>query len=354
MNQEPVSENEPITSLAASAAAGQRLRTAREALGLSRDDVARELRLQEKLIAALEEGDRNQLPPATFISGYLRAYARLLALPAEQLVSEYLNEQVAPSLIRSTDRSGMPMVSSRDPKFRFITYAVVAVLVLLFSAWWINQRFDFVSLEPSRTDGAELKVEAALPEPQPLLDYSPGEEAAQSDAAQPEATEQAVGSEVSPGETQEALPLQPLPIPAPSVSAQPAPPPSESSTITTAPVVAPPPPAVESSKPQPQLPVVTNEPLPAATPQATLVLEYQAASWTQVEDANGRVLAYEVVRPGRKLELRGVAPFKVFLGYAPGVLVYYNGKLFPHADYQRGDLARFRVGSSADNRPLDR
>ena len=83
-------------------------------------------------------------------------------------------------------------------------------------------------------------------------------------------------------------------------------------------------------------------------------MEYQAACWTQVEDAKGRVLVYRTVNPGSRLQLHGVAPFKVYLGYAPGVVIYYNGTLFPHADFQRGDLARFRVGSNQDNRPLAR
>ncbi len=361
MSQPTVTENEPIPTLSPSAEAGQRLRAAREAHGLSRDDVARELRLQEKLIGALEEGDRSQLPPATFISGYLRAYARLLALPADQLVSDYLNEQVAPSLIRATDRSGMPVASSRDPKFRLTTYSVIAVLVLLFAAWWANQRFDFVSLEPPREAEAELEVAADLPAPMPLQDYSSVEESEL--GAAPVAGEE---SEAAAAVTQDELPLpQPTTAPlqpsaatpstvTPSTATPSAPLPVAPQPGGSAPSVPAPAPAavVESVKPPvQQLPVVTNEPLPASTPQTSLVLEYQAASWTQVEDANGRVLAYEVIRPGRKLELRGVAPFKVFLGYAPGVLVYYNGKLFPHADYQRGDLARFRVGSSADNRP---
>ncbi|HEY0721365.1 MAG TPA: RodZ domain-containing protein [Gammaproteobacteria bacterium] len=365
MSQETVTEHEPNTALPPSVAAGDKLRVAREALGLSRDDVARELRLHEKLIGALEAGERSQLPPATYISGYLRAYARLLALPADQLVNEYLNEQVAPSLIRPTDRSGMPMVSSRDPKFRLITYALVAVLVLLFSAWWVNQRFDFISFEPPRDDGAELEVKADLPEPMPLQDYTPVEEAAPGTAGE------GTGSDPSAPGMQEVAPVQPLatapqpvapqpvtpqPVTPQPVAPQPvAPQPSASAPTTpAAPAVSTATPAAESVKPPPQQPAVTNEPLPVSTPQARLVLEYQAASWTQVEDAKGRVLVYEVVKPGRRLELRGVAPFKVFLGYAPGVLVYYNGTLFSHAPYQRGDLARFRVGANADNRLLDR
>jgi cytoskeleton protein RodZ len=119
-------------------------------------------------------------------------------------------------------------------------------------------------------------------------------------------------------------------------------------------VTAPVAPTAEAVQPAPTAPVVVTAPLAASTPQSSLALEFQAASWTRIEDANGRLLVLETVNAGRKLQLQGVAPFKVFLGYAPGVLIYYNGTLFSHADYHRGDLARFRVGSSQDNRPLVR
>jgi len=335
--QPPVSEqNETISP---SVVTGQRLREAREGLGLSRDDVARELRLQEKLIGALEEGDRSQLPPAAFINGYLRAYARLLGLPAEQLIADYLAERVAPSLYRATDRTGMPITSSRDPRFRFTTYAVIAVTALLFAAWWANQRFSFVSLEPAQTEtssGTQHEIEATLPEPMPLY-QEPHPEEVESAPVPPE------GGKAS------STPHAAVPSTATPPVAQP------KVTVVTPPAAASvSAPQAEPAKPVQPLPVVSAEPLSPSVPQSTLAMEFQAACWTQVEDATGRVLVYGTINPGRKLQLHGVAPFKVFLGYAPGVLVYYNGTLFSHAAYQRGELARFSVGSSQDNRPLGR
>jgi cytoskeleton protein RodZ len=83
-------------------------------------------------------------------------------------------------------------------------------------------------------------------------------------------------------------------------------------------------------------------------------VEYQADSWSEITDAAGRNLAYDLKTAGTKLRLNGEAPFRVFLGYAPGVTIYYNGTKFDHSAYHRADMARFRVGSAEDNQPGSR
>lgn len=340
MNQMNAPDSEQQEMISPSIAVGQRLCEARESSGLSREDVARELRLQEKLIAALEAGDLRQLPPAAYISGYLRSYARLLGMPADQLIAEYLAEPITPSLYRATDRTGMPKMTSRDPKIRLMSYAVAAVTALLFAAWWANEEFSFIPLETMQNvTGSEeqQELDAKLPMAEPLYQDPPAEEPLTTQEQDGTTGLPAGGGAVSSNVVVE-------PTPAPTVAAAP-------DTVAVAPAVSP---AAEPPKPVQPLPTVVTEPLAASVAQSSLVLEYQAASWTQVEDAKGRLLVYETVSAGRKLQLQGVAPFKVFLGYASGVQVYYNGTLFPHADTHRGDLARFRVGSSQDNRPLVR
>lgn len=348
MNQIPAPDSEQNETSDPSMAGGRRLRAAREALGLGCDDVARELRLQEKLIAALEAGDRSQLPPATFISGYLRAYARLVNLPADELIAEYLAERVAPSLYRTTDGVGMPKMTRRAPKFRFTSFALVAAIALLLAAWWVNQRFPLFSPETTLEEAGSEEhqdIEANLPAPMPLYQDPPAEEPLAEQA-------QNIDGALPAADTKT------LPAAAPAVTAAPTAPGAPTSAPVAPAAVTPVTPAdttaAETAKPEQTLPSIENRPLAASVPQSSLVMEYQAASWTQIEDARGRVLAYQTVPAGRKLQLQGVAPFKVYLGYAPGVIVYYNGTLFAHSAYHRGDLARFRVGSSQDNRPLVR
>ena len=79
-------EDPPGSDRAAAVSSGDVLRKAREALGLSLEEVASELRLSAYQIRALEKDDYDDLPGATYVRGYLRAYARLLNLNEERIV----------------------------------------------------------------------------------------------------------------------------------------------------------------------------------------------------------------------------------------------------------------------------
>lgn len=59
---------------------GQKLQFAREAKGLSLDDVIRELKLNGEFLEALESGDWAQMPGEVYAIGFLRQYASLLAI----------------------------------------------------------------------------------------------------------------------------------------------------------------------------------------------------------------------------------------------------------------------------------
>jgi len=72
-----------------SASIGLRLAHAREARKLTIERVADSLHLDVRIVEALERDDRDVLPSPIFVKGYLRGYAALVGLPADELVSEY-------------------------------------------------------------------------------------------------------------------------------------------------------------------------------------------------------------------------------------------------------------------------
>ena len=59
---------------------GERLRRAREAAGLSREDVAERLKMPARVVKSLEEEDWSRLGAPVFVRGQLRSYSRLLGL----------------------------------------------------------------------------------------------------------------------------------------------------------------------------------------------------------------------------------------------------------------------------------
>ncbi len=75
MNQEQSEKNK----------VGQELAFAREAKGMSQEQIADILNLTLANVIALENDDYESLPGWTYVSGYLRAYARLLGLDSDSL-----------------------------------------------------------------------------------------------------------------------------------------------------------------------------------------------------------------------------------------------------------------------------
>lgn len=64
---------------------GARLKSAREALGMERKEIASQLRLHEKIIVMIENGEFKTDIPMTFIRGYIRSYSKLVGLPEKEL-----------------------------------------------------------------------------------------------------------------------------------------------------------------------------------------------------------------------------------------------------------------------------
>ncbi len=67
---------------------GQTLKHRREELGLSLGDMVERTRIRGSYLEALEEERYDELPGATYISGFLRTYARVLKLDPEPLMQE--------------------------------------------------------------------------------------------------------------------------------------------------------------------------------------------------------------------------------------------------------------------------
>lgn len=72
---------------AATLSCGELLKAAREARGMSYSDVAQRLKYAPRQVQALEEGRFDALPGLTFQRGFIRGYAKLVGLDANELVS---------------------------------------------------------------------------------------------------------------------------------------------------------------------------------------------------------------------------------------------------------------------------
>jgi cytoskeleton protein RodZ len=80
--------------------------------------------------------------------------------------------------------------------------------------------------------------------------------------------------------------------------------------------------------------------------KATLPLEVSIheTSWVHIEDANGKLLLSRMMHPGDTQRVLGVAPYSVFVGYAPGVDLHYGDASVDLQPYSRDNsTARLKV-----------
>jgi cytoskeleton protein RodZ len=66
-------------------------------------------------------------------------------------------------------------------------------------------------------------------------------------------------------------------------------------------------------------------PAPAATDTDRLTLHFSADCWIEVKDRDDKVLVATLKHADDRLQVEGRGPFKVLLGYAPGVEMAFNG-----------------------------
>lgn len=131
---------------------GSRLKRAREACQLSEKEAAIRLHLNPKIIAIMESEDFENGPPATFMRGYLRSYARILNIPEEEINAAVAHLET--NLPQAPLPASPPIFSTQSSNdyyryLRWMTYLVAGVLILLVSMWWSSHSKDMMALSKS-------------------------------------------------------------------------------------------------------------------------------------------------------------------------------------------------------------
>jgi cytoskeleton protein RodZ len=311
---------------------GETLAEVRKQRNLSVQEAANQLRLDAKIIEALETENYDILPSPAYTRGYLRSYAKLLSLDADRIISQYNHKAPQPPEI-IPDVRHPTQVSSSDKPIKVITYLVTFILLLLVLAW-VQSNFVVREPPPNSAPGAL----APAPEPRISLPQQPEPE---SQAAQDTAGE----VEEEPGVQQE---------PAASVPAE-----EEAAQLQAAPettTVEPPGstqgvPEQQQASDQPVSPVPEADESPGKTQVAdgstgpdSITMKLSADSWIEIYDAFNNRLLMTLARSGDEINLKGTAPFHVKLGFSQGVTLTFNGVYFDPAPYSHGGVATFTLG----------
>jgi cytoskeleton protein RodZ len=106
---------------------GQLLRSRREALGLDEQTVASRLCIRRDLVVAIEAGDHSRLPGRAYALGFIRSYALLVGLDAQDIVARFKAE----TLCADASRSEVMVFPDTAPTARFSHYHLVGAAVLV-------------------------------------------------------------------------------------------------------------------------------------------------------------------------------------------------------------------------------
>ena len=280
---------------AVGATAGDLLRQGRERAGLTREAVAKRMNLTLPQVVALEENDCGRFPGQTFVKGHQRSYARLLGLDIESVLQTRHRADASKSAAAATQTEfTWKPVSLTAASSHWRRYSGLAAACAVFVALWAWQQHrdhsQVLSLTAVTSDSLggidsalNSDAESALMDSVQLLPTVP--------------VQTAIGTQTS---TQQ-------------VAAASSPSPAQS---------------------------------PAAGDADKLSLRFTADCWIEIKDRDNRVLVAALKHADEQLQIEGRGPFRVLLGYAPGVVMAYNGAPVKVDVAEGSRSTRLIVGSS--------
>jgi cytoskeleton protein RodZ len=333
---------------------GALLRQSRELKGLTTADVATHLRLKVSQIEQIEAEQWDPAVSATFMRGYLRAYARLLKLSEKEILQNfelqaaYLRNQAKP--MHSFSKKNR--LDAVDNRFMLATYLLVVLLIGLFLIWfWQTHLLDSqpVSVLPEyRVSGEPATVQSSAT-PADVVSAQPTATELATSTAEVTSNQTNVPAAVTsnPAETVAPPTADPL-VTSPAVTNQ-----TQTNEIVAADAT---PTTDQVTSPSANAAPVTTEnqvttDVPAALPTepsvaastAQLQLTFSAECWVTVQDATGKRLAYGIQSAGQSLQLTGQLPFSVTLGNAAAATVQLNQTAVDLSGYRAGQVARLTL-----------
>ncbi len=328
---------------------GELLRIAREAKGLSQEEVAKKLNFLPLYVPALEDEKFEPLHSITFVKGYLRAYARFLEIDADEVLRCFAVHH--PELVEQETQQPVEVMKSDKSTsiiFKLFSFLVVVALVSVIIIWWQSRSEEPLSSASNQDVQVDTLDGNTIVAPVQLETSTPN----QSTAIEEKKSKQSLSPEQSPESTTAApasAEKQPL-VEKPTVKET-----SIEKPANEKPVVA----AVEKpavEKPAVEKPVANTPPkVPAKTvngdPAALtadnnnlVALAFTNECWVEVRDDLGRMLHAALMQPEDQILLEGKPPFQIVFGNGTVAKVFYKGKNFDFSSRIRSNgYASIRV-----------
>mgnify|MGYP000745963561 CR=1 FL=1 len=325
---------------------GQILSEAREKMGLTQQQVADKLNFRTTLVKDIEADNFDHSLPATFNRGYLKNYAKLVEVSADEILAGY-------EMLNVAKKQGAEMQSfSKQTKKQaennlvmWISYLILALLIGSTALWWIqdtnksdsdNNPANNAAIHSAENKGnatSSNKLNDDLPSEtaensainpatvttlsQTLKDDAPSQLKAEDNSEIESASTLANNSE-------EKSPITSNLMDSTSIENQAA---GETSNTEQS----------DSALANNESNEIDFGPLEAAT------FVFSGDCWVNIYDATGERIAWGIKKSGYVMNISGQAPFTITLGKPELVSIEFENETVDMSQFSRGNIAKFNL-----------
>lgn len=284
---------------------GATLRAEREKCRLSIEDVASDLKINARVLTALENGDMQSLPHPAYVRGFIRSYAKAVGISPEE-VQDWLAGLDGKSAPRRKEKEELDLPKPESQKKNGKGLVVLAIACALAgAAWWAWSQGLIPVDKLLQGKRSEPEAQSSLPRT-----YAAGNQ----ERPSPVLPKKEPVSQPSPTQPVEAKPVQraDLGLPPETVPAK-----SE---------------AAAAVAPEPAKPIepAAREQEPAAPTQHKLLITATEECWVH-SSADKTDTRQFSLRKGDTFALTFSKSLELKLGNAGGVRLRYDGKDLPPA-----------------------
>ena len=276
---------------------GRALAIARKSQSISPADLAIRLRLDTKIIMALERDDFENLPAPTFIKGYIRSIANELNIDSHAILESYATQAaLEPPPLADFSSRAPEQIRTNSTIIKSISYGLAATLILLIALWWQTNYQNREAPPPDAIADHELQPEPeARPGPLPLYSY---------DIVEDEQPRSIVTSEQAPTLLNDEAPV-----------------------------------AMEALEDTSNLPQLVES--------HALLISTTDEAWVEVYDHAGNKLYLGLTRKGQLIEIDSEVYYRLTLGNADSISLQYRGDDIDLSLHSTNGVAQLELGTVA-------
>ncbi|MCZ6804727.1 MAG: DUF4115 domain-containing protein [Proteobacteria bacterium] len=288
---------------------GKILRSQREKLKLSIQEIAKRIYLNVNIIESIENDSNEGMPTATYVRGYLRSYSKIVGFDADKIIKLY-NADSPPLPPEILPEAKLPIqVSSNNKLVKAFSYLISLGLVMLLFIWYQSNFIvntptndqQFINNTETSINGVDITYKIINhPDSWPLPKRE--SEEFENEPVTSIASNQDDVLELKTDSGEQAIGITPI---------------------------------IEND----------NESSSSTTGQGPDIIDLTVTrdSWVEIYDANNKRLFRDLALAGKHYNINGTAPFTVLLGFSNGVTVEFNGKPFDQEPYSNNDIAYFTL-----------